>query len=281
MNYRHIYHAGNFADVLKHTALVSILLHLRKKEKAFAVIDTHAGSGLYDIASREAARTKEAERGIGRVLDILDPPGVLAEYCAIARGFAPNYPGSPLIAAKLLRPQDRLVAIEMHPEECEALKTALEKYSRARVIEGDGYHEIKSLLPPPERRGLVLIDPPYEADDEFVSAARALAEAYRRFATGIYLFWYPLKTRQLADAAAGELMNAGVKDILCIELDVDVDPKPARAGRGAPLSATGLLVINAPYGFEEEMNVVLPVLAKHLALGAVPRFRLERLAGEG
>jgi 23S rRNA (adenine2030-N6)-methyltransferase len=280
MNYRHIYHAGNFADVLKHTALVSILLHLRKKEKAFTVVDTHAGSGLYDIAGHEAGRTKEAERGIGRLLGSTGLPGVLSRYCDIVRSFSPQYPGSPLIAAKLLRAQDRLVAIEMHPEEFEELKAALAKFPRARAVQADGYREVKSLLPPPERRGLVLIDPPYEADDEFVAAARALADAYRRFATGIYLLWYPLKTRQLADAAAGELMNAGVKDILRIELDVDAAPAPAREGRVAPLSKMGLLVVNGPHGFEEEMKLVLPALAKQLALGPNPRFRLERLAGE-
>ena len=280
MNYRHIYHAGNFADVLKHAVLISILLHLRKKEKPFVVADTHAGRGLYEIAGREAARTKEAERGIARLAVRTDLPGTLAEYRDIVRAFAPDYPGSPLIVAQLLRRQDRLVAIEKHSEEFDGLKTALAKFPRARAIQGDGYRELKSLLPPPERRGLVLIDPPYESDNEFVTAARALAEGYKRFATGIYLFWYPLKTRQLADAAAGELMNAGVKDILRVELDVDADPSPAREGRGAPLSATGLLVVNAPYGFEDELNVALPFLAKTLAQGPNPRFRLERLVGE-
>lgn len=279
MNYRHIYHAGNFADVLKHAALVSIVLHLCKKDKGFAIVDTHAGCGLYDIAGHEAGRTKEAERGIGRLLGSTGLPGVLSRYCDIVRGFSPQYPGSPVIAAKLLRAQDRLVAIEMHPEEFEGLKTAFARFPRARAVQADGYREVKSLLPPPERRGLVLVDPPYESDDEFVAAARALADAYRRFATGIYLLWYPLKTRQLADAAAGELMNAGVKDILRIELDVDASA-PKREGREPPLSATGLLVINPPHGFEDEMSAILPFLADKLGQGPRPRFRLEHLAGE-
>ena len=282
MNYRHIYHAGNFADVLKHVGLVSILLHLRKKEKSFAVIDTHAGRGLYDIGGDEAAKTGEAANGIMRLLDAGALPGVLQSYCGVVRGFgAGNYPGSPLIAAKLLRPQDRLAAIEMHPEEYAALNLALDKQPHARAIEGDGYKELQGLLPPPERRGLVLIDPPYESDDEFLLAARALVAAHRRFATGIYLFWYPLKTRGDADAAAGEVLNAGINDVLRLELDVDAQPAPARVGKGAPLSATGLIVINPPYGFEAEMGAILPFLAEKLAQGPRAKFRLDRLAGEG
>ena len=280
MNYRHIYHAGNFADVLKHAALVAILLHLRKKEKPFAVIDTHAGCGLYDIAGHEAGRTKEAKGGIVRLLAEAVLPGALSSYCDIVRGFGEgNYPGSPLIAAKLLRPQDRLVAIEMHPEEYSELASVLAKVPRTRAIQGDGYRELKSLLPPPERRGLVLMDPSYESDDEFLVAARVLADAHRRFATGIYLFWYPLKTRSLSDAAMAEVLNAGVNDALRIELDVDAGASK-REGREPPLSATGLLVINPPYGFEEDMSAILPFLAEKLAQGPHPRFRLERLAGE-
>jgi 23S rRNA (adenine2030-N6)-methyltransferase len=281
MNYRHLYHAGNFADVLKHVGLVSILLHLRKKEKPFAIIDTHAGRGLYDIAGGEATKTSEAANGIMRLLNAGALPGVLLSYCDIVRGFGEqNYPGSPLIAAKLLREADRLAAIEMRPEEYEALASALAKIPRARAIEGDGYKELQSLLPPPERRGLVLIDPPYESDDEFLAAARALVAAHRRFATGIYLFWYPLKARGDADAAAGEVLNAGIRDVLRLELDVDAKPAPARAGKGPPLSATGLIVINPPYGFEAEMGAILPFLAEKLAQGPRAKFRLERLADE-
>ena len=163
MNYRHAFHAGNFADVLKHAALVAVLLHLRKKETPFAVIDTHGGRGLYDIASAQAARTGEAQDGILRLLDEKDLPGVLAPYCDIVRNFGTGaYPGSPLIAAKLLRLQDRLVAIEKHPEEFAALAASLKGAAKARAVEGDGYRELKRLMPPPERRGVVLIDPPFE-----------------------------------------------------------------------------------------------------------------------
>jgi 23S rRNA (adenine2030-N6)-methyltransferase len=281
MNYRHIYHAGNFADVLKHTALTAILLHLRKKEKAFAVIDSHAGRGLYDIAGPEAAKTAEAKNGILRLLDTDALPGVLQAYGEIVRGFGTgHYPGSPLIAAKLLRPQDRLTAIEMQPDECAALASALAKTPPAHAIEGDGYKELPRLLPPPERRGVVLIDPPFETDGEFLAAARALVDAHRRFATGIYLFWHPLKERASADATIGEILNAGVGDALRIELDVDAFSARARENQGPALSATGMLIINAPYGFEGEMGVILPFLAETLAQGPRAHFRLERLAGE-
>src|SRR5690242_161750 len=163
VNYRHSFHAGNFADVAKHLTLVSAIAHLKKKDKGFVVIDTHGGRGLYDLSSREAKRTGEHESGIAK---LKDGEGVLGEYLSLSRAVPDQYPGSPLIAMKMLRPQDRLVAIEKHPDEYTELRHALRPYERARVVEGDGYKELQKLLPPPERRGLVLIDPPYENDKE-------------------------------------------------------------------------------------------------------------------
>jgi 23S rRNA (adenine2030-N6)-methyltransferase len=280
MNYRHVYHAGNFADVLKHTAFVAVLHHLRKKETPFAVIDAHGGRGLYDLDSEEAKKTGEAKDGIGRLLAADSAPGVLEDYCRIVQGFGPSsYPGSPLFAAKLMRRQDRLVAIEKHPDEFAALAAALKTTKRARVVEGDYRQQLKSLLPPPERRGVVLVDPPYEAEDEFSEAAQALIEAYRRFATGIYLFWYPMKDRTSLNAVRGELLNAGIGSLLEIELDIGT--KAARdEGRSPPLSATGLLVVNPPYKFEDEMAEALPFLAKLLAQGPDSHFGLRWLPKE-
>src|SRR3984957_5654593 len=165
MNYRHAFHAGNFADVVKHLALIRILLHLRRKETPFAVIDSHAGRGVYDFTSDEARATCEAETGIERVRG-LGGPETLRTYLALAADLH-AYPGSPLIAASLLRPQDRLVAVEKHPEEVAVLKKTLAPFRKARVEEGDGYRALAGLLPPLERRGLILIDPPFEAEDEF------------------------------------------------------------------------------------------------------------------
>ena len=184
MNYRHQYHAGNFADVVKHLAEVAILVHLAKKETPFAVIDSHAGRGLYDLGSEEALKTGEAASGI-QALDGLSGSPLLDRYLSLVGEGSWTYPGSPLIAAKMLRPQDRLVAVEKHPEEAEALKKALSPWRKARVEEADGYARLASLLPPAERRGLVLIDPPFEALDEFESLARAVRGALRRFTTGI------------------------------------------------------------------------------------------------
>jgi 23S rRNA (adenine2030-N6)-methyltransferase len=261
MNYRHAYHAGNFADVLKHTAFLVVLAHLKKKDTPFAVIDAHAGRGLYDLSSVEARKTGEAEGGIFRVLKEADLPEPLQQYREIVRGFGEGrYPGSPLIAAKILRPMDLLVAIEKHPEEFAALTASLAGVKRARAIHGDFRSHLKSLLPPPERRGVVLLDPPYEAEDEFIEAARAIIDSWRRFATGIYLLWYPAKHRPAVDAAAGEILNAGISSVLRLDLDIGAQRPAGEAGRGPPMSATGLLVINPPYGFADQMRMVLGTL---------------------
>ena len=272
MNYRHGYHAGNFADVIKHIALIAILTHLKKKEAPFAVIDTHGGRGLYDLAGEEAKKTGEATNGIGRLRDLAGPlPPSLAAYLEIA-GQGTAYPGSPLIAARLLRPTDRLVAIEKHPQEAAALRDALAPWRKAMVEEADAYARLPKLLPPPERRGLILIDPPFEAADEFEQLAAALRAAWRRFATGIYLVWYPVKTQGAVDAFVGETLATGVGSALTIEIAVDAPPAPD--GR-EKLSRAGLLVLNPPYGFAEEIGAVLARLEPALAA----RTRLEQRAG--
>jgi 23S rRNA (adenine2030-N6)-methyltransferase len=267
--------------VLKHTALVAVLVHLRKKETAFAVIDAHAGRGLYELSSIEAKKTGEADGGILRVLAETDLPETLAQYRDIVRGFGDGrYPGSPLIAAKLLRRQDRLVAIEKHAQESATLASSLAAAKRARVIEGDYRTQLKSLLPPPERRGVVLIDPPYEAESEFIEAARAVIQSWRRFATGIYLLWYPAKHRASVDAAAGELLTAGISSLLRLELDIDAPQASSEPGRAPPMSATGLLVVNPPYGFHAQMSVILRTLTTLLGRGPGASCSLMRLAGE-
>ena len=263
MNYRHAFHAGNFADVTKHLALVSVLLHLRKKPSPFAVIDSHAGRGSYDLGGDEAARTQEAANGIGRLAGLDSGPPALRTYLELARA-RETYPGSPLIAAKLLRRQDRLVAIEKHPEEAAALAAALKPFRKAQAENADGYMRLAALLPPPERRAAVLIDPPYESPAEFADAARALAGALRRFATGIYLVWFPLKSPADADGFCGEELAAGARKAL--RLDVTLG-----ARREDRLTAAGLVVVNPPFGFEAEMTAALePALPR---MGAEARFR--------
>ena len=279
MNYRHAYHAGNFADVVKHAALVSVILHLKKKAKPFAVIDSHAGRGIYDTASTEAEKTGEAEDGIGRLLAQSSVPGVLAPYLDIVRSFGDGrYPGSPLIAGRMLRGSDRLVAIEFHDGEYEVLKGQLAGLRQARALHADGYRELPRLLPPPERRAVVLIDPPYEREDEFPRAAEAVIAAHRRFATGIYLLWYPSKLLPLVSATEGDLLNAGIRSALRIEIDVGAKPAPPRESRGPAMTATGLLVVNPPFGFADEMEAIVPFLSSVLAQGPGGSHRLTVLA---
>jgi 23S rRNA (adenine2030-N6)-methyltransferase len=262
MNYRHGYHAGNFADVVKHIALIAILTHLKKKDAPFAVIDTHAGRGAYDLAGEQARKTGEAGNGIGLLKNLAAPlPDALATYLDIA-GQGETYPGSPLISARLMRPADRLVAIEKHPEEAELLKTVLAPWRKAQVEAADGYLRLPKLLPPAERRGLVLIDPPFEAENEFEQLAAAVRAAWRRFATGIYLIWYPIKSQSAAEAFVGEALITGAR-ALTVEIGI-----AAPEGR---LARAGLLVLNPPYGFEAEMAAVLarlePALSAQTSLG--------------
>jgi len=263
VNYRHAFHAGNFADVVKHVALVAILLHLRKKEKPFRVIDTHAGRGIYDLAGEAAQRTGEAAGGIARLTDLAGAalPVALATYLEIVRGAgAAHYPGSPLIAAQLLRGSDKLTAIEKHPEDEAALAQALARFKSAKPACADGYARLAALLPPPERRGLVLIDPPFEAEDEFAQLARALAGARKRFATGIYLVWYPVKSTADSDAFAGEVLGGGSQDVARITVDIGRRAKDDKDR----LSAAGLLIINPPFGFVAEMRACGEILAPRL-----------------
>jgi 23S rRNA (adenine2030-N6)-methyltransferase len=262
MNYRHSFHAGNFADVIKHIALVAILLHLRKKDAPFAVIDSHAGRGFYDLSADEAQRTGEAESGIEKLRDVTgtDIPEALKRYLALVEESGANhYPGSPLLAAKMLRPQDRLVAVEKHLEEFQTLKQTLAPFRKARTEEGDGYARLTALLPPPERRGLVLIDPPFEATDEFESMGKTVAAALSRFATGVYLIWYPIKSAAQVRAFTGEVLAAGNAKALAIETGI-----AAAEGR---LGKAGLLVLNPPYGFDGQMREIVSLIARRFPGG--------------
>lgn len=256
MNYRHAFHAGNFADVVKHLALVIVLRHLCKKDAAFAVIDTHGGRGAYDLSGEEARRTAEAEGGIARLDGLRSSVPGLSAYLAIVRETR-LYPGSPLLTAKLLRPQDRLVAVEKHPQEAAELASVLAPFRNAKAETGDGYARLVALLPPPERRGAILIDPPYEASDEFALLGHAFASAFRRFATGVYLLWFPIKSRALADGLCGEVLAAGAKKALRIDVGF-------AAASEERLAKAGLIIVNPPYGFAEEMHSALGEIVPRL-----------------
>jgi 23S rRNA (adenine2030-N6)-methyltransferase len=274
MNYRHEFHAGNFADVLKHVVLVRTLLYLRRKDKPFRVIDTHAGAGLYDLSGPEAARSNEARDGILRLLqgaDLGAAKELLAPYLDAVRaaGGPRLYPGSPVISQSLLRPQDRAQFCELLPEAARSLRRVLGRDPRVKQMEIDGYAGLKAYLPPKERRGLALIDPPFERRDEYERLHDSIADAMRKWPTGVFIVWQPVKEPEIAESFCRALA-ARAADWLRIELQVET-PAPGR-----PLARTGLMVVNPPYVLEDEMKIILPALACALARGPGAEFSLER-----
>lgn len=282
MNYRHAYHAGNFADVVKHVVLVRLLDYLKQKDKAFRVIDTHAGIGRYDLSSVEAQKTGEWQGGIGRLIDAA-PGGpaaaLLAPYLDAVRSLNPEggvekYPGSPLIARHLMRKQDRLSAIELHPKDVARLKTLFAGDFQTRVIELDGWLALGAHLPPKEKRGLVLIDPPFEEEGEFERLVDGLHRAHKRWPGGIYALWYPIKDRKAVIAFRKALKQSGIPKLLDIEFEI----RPA--SREPSLDGSGMLVVNPPFTLEGELRTVLPALHKLLVVEKPAHWSLEWLAGE-
>lgn len=283
MNYRHAFHAGNFADVVKHIVLARILTYLHEKPAAFRVVDTHAGAGLYDLTGNEATRSGEWRTGIARVMQarFSEAAGnLMAPYLDIVRAFNPQrdlevYPGSPLVARALLRPQDRMVACEIQPEARKQLIGALRKDTQARVVDLDGWTALPAFVPPNERRGLVLIDPPYESRDEFDRLADGFTEAFEKWPTGIYVLWYPIKERRAADTlarrVAGAMQQAGAAPDKCLRVEFSVAPQTAESG----LVSAGLLIANPPWTLASDLKVILPELEKPLGLGGAGRYRVE------
>ena len=262
MNYRHAFHAGGFADVVKHALLVLLIEHLRKKETPFCVLDTHAGLGRYDLTADEASRTGEAQDGVMRLIGD-EPAPALAAYFECLKAANPSwptlriYPGSPDIARKMLRPQDRLIAVELHPEDARALKREFAGDRQVSVHEADGYLALRAHLPPRQGRGLVLIDPPYEERDEFRRLARALPEAIIRFRTGIFAVWYPIKDIASVERFHAELATLG-RPALSAEFHRFA---PDHATR---LNGAGLAVVNPPWRFDAAAREVLTALAERL-----------------
>src|SRR3954469_13707251 len=275
MNYRHAYHAGSFADVVKHAVLARIIAYLKEKPAAFRIIDTHAGAGLYDLAGPEASRTGEWREGIGKLLAAKLAPEareLLAPYLDVvaalnASGQLKVYPGSPALAQTLMRPQDRLIACEREPAAAQALAGHMRGDKRAKAIAIDGYTAINAYVPPKERRGLVLIDPPFEQPDEHSRLAQALAAAHRKWPTGIYAIWYPIKDTRETESFARRIAGLGIARILRAELTL--------SARGEErLRGSGLILVNPPWRLEGELGVLYPTLAAALsgaAKGATTR----------
>lgn len=282
MNYRHAYHAGNFADVVKHAALTRLVEYLKLKDKAFRMIDTHAGIGLYDLSSVEAQKTGEWRSGIGRLIEAQFSPeagALLAPYLEAVRAANPDggmarYPGSPLIVRHLLRVQDRLSAIELHPQDYERLKALFARDFQVRTMELDGWLALGAHLPPKEKRGLVLVDPPFELEGEFDRLVDGLERAHRRWPGGIYALWYPIKDRTAVARFRERLRQAAIPKILDLAFEVRA---PSREER---FDGSGLVVVNPPFVFEGEMRVLLAELGRALAQDESARWSIEWLAGE-
>ena len=282
MNYRHAFHAGSFADVFKHAVLCRLLDYLREKPAAFRVIDTHAGAGVYDLASPEATRGGEWHDGIARLAaaPLRDKAAaLLAPYLDAVRALNPTgalktYPGSPALVRAFLRPQDRLIACELEPKAQAALTRAMQRDPRVKTLAIDGWTALSAYVPPTERRGLVLTDPPFERDDDFPRLAQGLAAAHRKWATGQYLLWYPVKGRTEPDTLAKRLRRLGIPKILRAELIVSSLSDPTR------LNGSGLIIVNPPWTLEAELRLLLPVLADVLGREKQGRYTLDWLAGE-
>lgn len=282
MNYRHVFHAGNFADVHKHAVLCRILHYLREKPAAFRVVDTHAGAGLYDLGGKEAARSGEWRDGIARVKDVPLPDAarlLLAPYLEVLdalneRGRLKSYPGSPAVARAWLRPQDRLIACELEPHAASALERNMRGDPRIKTLHIDGWTALNAYVPPVERRGVVLIDPPFEDEREIDRLAHVFAAAHRKWPTGIYMLWYPIKGRTAPDRLLRALRRVGVPKLLRSELIVAPLADPSR------LNGSGLIVANPPWTLEAELSTFMPVLARLMAREGKGSARHDWLAGE-
>ncbi len=278
MNYRHAFHAGNHADVLKHIVLSRVLEYFKLKDKPFTVLDAHAGIGAYDLEGVQATKTGEWLGGIGKMAEPFAPDieKLLAPYRAViaamnSAGGNRFYPGSPEVALRLLRLSDRLIANELHPEDVEILRDNYRHDSRVRVTSRDAAASMKAELPFAQKRGLVLIDPPFEVLDESERVGEALKQGHRRFATGTYLVWYPVTTEEFAAKFLDMISTLNLPNMLHVELRVK-----AAFERGG-LSGSGMIIINPPWTLEAEMKALLPALAERLGLGTWGRGRVEWL----
>ncbi len=284
MNYRHGFHAGNFADVHKHVVMTAILDYLAQKESPFCVIDTHAGRGSYDLTAGQADRTREYADGIARLWQAPNAPPLTARYLQLVRAFNRErtgheklsaYPGSPRLTRMQMRAQDRLIACELNPEECVLLKAEFRGDRQVAIHARDGWEALGGLLPPKEKRGLVLIDPPYEGqEDELKQAAEALKDAHRRFPNGVLMLWYPIKERITIARFHQRLLRANFTTALAVELCVW--PDDARLH----LNGSGLLIVNPPWQLNAQLRVELPWLWQHLSQTGQGRYDIKLIARE-
>ncbi|MCK5355688.1 MAG: 23S rRNA (adenine(2030)-N(6))-methyltransferase RlmJ [Methyloprofundus sp.] len=279
LSYRHSFHAGNAADVLKHTVLIHILAHLKKKQKPFCYVDTHAGAGNYSLESEHAEKTQEYRQGIAALWQANDLPPIIDAYVNVIKGFNPqdalsDYPGSPLIAQHLLRRHDRLFLYELHSTDVTLLEAAIKHDSRVQVHHQDGLRYCLGLMPPAQRRGLVLIDPSYEVKADYDQVFEIILQLYKRFATGTYALWYPVVERSRIDELEHKIQASSLKNVQLFELAQQAD------SREYGMTASGMIVINPPWTLKAEMEQALPYLAKQLGIANQGSYRIKQLKDE-
>ncbi|MCE2570269.1 23S rRNA (adenine(2030)-N(6))-methyltransferase RlmJ [Motilimonas eburnea] len=279
LSYRHSYHAGNFADVLKHLVAVRIFRHLNAKPKPYLYLDTHSGPGGYALNSEHAQKTQEYLTGIAKLWQQADLPEPIQDYVDLIKDFNEggelnHYPGSPSIAKALLSEFDRLNLFELHSTEIELLKQSFPRQRRVQVEHGDGFRGLIAKMPPKERRGFVLIDPPYEIKSDYDKVVDAVKAAHKRFATGVYAIWYPVVERYRIRHMEQALIDSGIRNIQLFELGIKADTKE----RG--MTSSGMIVINPPWKLKAEMDACLPLLSELLGENNQGFYRSEQLVAE-
>lgn len=288
LSYRHAFHAGNHADVLKHLTQVLILQSLLRKDKPFFYLDTHAGAGLYDLRSESAEKTAEYVDGIAKVLNKPSPPQVIKSYLSLIREMNPqgydaealrHYPGSPWVSQCLMRKQDRAELYELHPSDSRILRNNMREArrdvrGRINVHQDNGFHQLRAALPPVEKRGLILIDPPYEVKTDYTTVVKALQDGYKRFATGVFALWYPVVKRKRIDLLEKQLKDSGLKNVVLIEMNVRPDSDEFG------MTGSGMIVVNPPWQLVDDLKSALPWLTDCLGLERGANWRITTLAKE-
>ncbi len=263
LSYRHAFHAGNFADVLKHAVLTNVLEYMTRKDKGYTYIDSHSGAGMYQLTEEYAQKTGEYKQGIAKLINNDDIPEALEEYIALIQSFNQTeelklYPGSPAVAKEFSRRQDSAHLFELHSTDINYLTEFCQRWSKSHVKQSDGYQGILSLLPPPSRRGVVLIDPPYELKEDYTKAVKTIISAYKKFATGTYILWYPVVKRELIDKMREQFIVSDVKNVLQVEFCMQKDTD------AYGMTGTGLYIVNPPWQLTQQLEAIMPYLKDKL-----------------
>ncbi|WP_438462031.1 23S rRNA (adenine(2030)-N(6))-methyltransferase RlmJ [Marinomonas sp. PE14-40] len=279
LSYRHIYHAGNHADILKHLVVSQICHHLTAKESPFFYLDTHAGIGQYALDSQQAQMNKEFKTGISQLLELKKPPESIKRFLKIVKDMNPTtnlklYPGSPKVVEAYTRQKDKMHLCELHPKDYPTLAALFPNKRRANVEKGNGFAAVKAMLPPPQKRGLVLMDPPYEVKEDYKTVVKALVDGHQRFSHGTYAIWYPVLSRKQADGLINAVQRTKIRNTLLLELNIRDD----NADKG--MNGSGMIIVNPPWKLESEAQEFLPVLKALLQEDSKSSFQLRWITPE-